>query len=131
MCWKLNTLACRVGAALRGRSMSELGGFGPGDLTALRLACIRSYIFDTALSANNFQPACLARMDIDRSVLDIEKPGDAMLDILLSFSEVQEVIIHETRKLAAPGQRNQMDTARIRGLRQQMRNTRAQSQEVS
>jgi hypothetical protein len=70
-------------------------------------------------------------MDIDRTVLDTERPGDAMSSILLSLSEVQEVIIHETRKLAAPGQRNQMDTARLGSLKQQMKYIRAQAQEVS
>ncbi|CAI6097225.1 unnamed protein product [Clonostachys chloroleuca] len=72
-----------------------------------------------ALSANMYQSACVAPMDIDRTVLDTEKPADTMLYALLSFAQVQEVIVWETWKCAATEptcHRPQMDTEKLASL---------------
>ncbi|CAG9975618.1 unnamed protein product [Clonostachys byssicola] len=131
-CWKLNTQSCLIGAMLKGKPVEEIGITTSEDLVTMRLACIRAYVFDMALSANMYQSACVAPMDIDRTVLDTEKPADAMLCVLLSFAQVQEVIVWETRKCAAPDQthhRPQMDTEKLASLMARMKVIRSQAEE--
>jgi hypothetical protein len=130
MCWKLNTVACRVGAALKTQSPLQLGVDYREGRCYLRTVLIRCYILDTALSANLYQPACLEDLDIDPSVLDTNTTSDALLGVMLSYAQVHEVIIHETRKCANPAQLRQMDTVRLMGLRERMLGIQSATDEV-
>ncbi|CAK7217051.1 hypothetical protein SCUCBS95973_003020 [Sporothrix curviconia] len=128
-CWKLNAAACRVGSALKGRSAAELGLQHPEDIVGMKTVCIKSFIYDMAMSANVYQPPCMATMELDRSVLDTTSPCDAMLSVMLTFAEVQEAIVHETRKCVSPGQTHQIDTDKLGALERKMQGVRAQVEE--
>ncbi|EXJ66479.1 uncharacterized protein A1O5_10631 [Cladophialophora psammophila CBS 110553] len=91
--WQLNTVACRVYAAVS-RSSDGVLGHDP----ELPLVMIKCFIFDKALSANMYQPACLPSVELDSSILNpSQKPSHAILFILLEYAKVQEIIIFETR----------------------------------
>lgn len=97
-CWKLNVATCRVAAALRGRSADERRLQSARDREGVRMVLRKSFIYDMAMSANIYQPACLAAMDVDRHVPDTAKPANAMLSVMLACAEVQESLVRETRK---------------------------------
>ncbi|VUC36288.1 unnamed protein product [Clonostachys rosea] len=122
-CWRLNSLSCKVSAAIS-QDLSDSGEtLSQDDIRLMRVTHIRSFAFNSALSANMYQPACSARVHLDRSVLDTSKPEYAMLDILLAFAEIQEVIIQETKN-CLNSQSYQIDVKRVSTLKMQMRNIR-------
>jgi len=129
-CWRFNSLACQVGAAVSQSPSTNDGSLTTEDSKLLRITYIRSYAFNSALSANFYQPACSARLEIDRSVLNTDRPEDAMLETLLSFAEVQAVMIQETKNCASHQQKYQMNTNRLANLKHQMRKIRLKIEEV-
>lgn len=120
-CWRMNTLACEVASSLRGCSPADMGIESKESILCLHLAYIRCYIFDTVLSANMYQPACLKELGFDEGLLDSSLPGHAVLITLLAFARVSETIIQETKKYATPSQMNRLDTAHIAQLKNTMR----------
>lgn len=129
-CWRFNSLACQVGAIITQNPSATRDTESADEIKLLRITCIRAYAFNSALSANIYQPACSAKLDIDRSVLDTENPEDAVLETLLSFAEVQEVIIQETKSCTSHQQRYQMNIERVASLKHQMRKIRLKIEEV-
>lgn len=132
-CWKLNMIACRVAAAIREASGDALElASTDGQLSAFRYGCIRAFIFDNALSANMYQPSSMALTGIEfpSDLLDMSKPRDAMLSVLWSIAQVQEVMVLETRKCASPGQRDRMNTGNLSMLKDRMMDIRIQAETV-
>ena len=129
-CWRYNTIACEVGARISVSPSSRLGDLSAEEYKLLHVTLIRSYAFNSALSANIYQPACGARLELDRSVLDIKYPEDAILHTLLSFAEVQDVLVQETRKFAAQDQSHQVTMNRAASLKHQMKKIRTNIEKV-
>jgi hypothetical protein len=130
-CWRYNTVACQVGASVSHQMTSPREHtFSVDDYKLLHVTLIRSYAFNAALSANIYQPACSARVELDRSVLDTQIPEDAVLDTLLSFAKVQEVMIQEARKFASHRQNYQMTANCATSLRSQMKKIRLSIEKV-
>jgi hypothetical protein len=132
-CWKLNTMACRVAAAIR-----EIPGGGlelvstDGQLSAFRYGCFRAFILDNALSANMYQPSSLALTGIELpcDILDMNIPRDAMLSVMWSIAQVQEIVVMERRKCASAGQRDRMNTGNLALLKDRMMDIRIQAETV-
>ncbi|KAF4938591.1 hypothetical protein CGCF245_v004390 [Colletotrichum fructicola] len=126
-CWKLNTLACKVAVLLKDCAVIDLDIDDDDSLSELQISYIKCFIFDTSLSANMYQPACLASLDINEGLLTKRNAGHAMLKTLLSISFVSRSIILETRKCAGPNRAaGRIDTSCVGRLRDKMRLIRDQ-----
>lgn len=136
-CWRLNTTACRVCSSLGGRSLSELNTHASAEEAVnTRLVFLKCYIFDKSLSANMYQPSCLANMRLENSKLQLTRPSHAMLFILFELSKVQEVIVRETAAIQSPIKpshrtvENLSGNENLKGCQTRMKQIFAQTQEV-
>ncbi|PTU19543.1 hypothetical protein P175DRAFT_0550006 [Aspergillus ochraceoroseus IBT 24754] len=125
-CWQLNTIACRVCALLSGPSNTDLQHhLSKQDIFYMRINMMKCFVFDRALSANVNQPASLANIDLDISLLKTEQPDHAMLLTMVEIAQIQDSIIRETTVMNHSGQAEEINTGKIRSqasrLRQVMR----------
>ncbi|PTU21453.1 hypothetical protein P175DRAFT_0522736 [Aspergillus ochraceoroseus IBT 24754] len=117
-CWRLNRLACRICASLNQSPVKE--SIPEQDRAEIRMISIKCYVFDKALSAHVYQPACSDVMEVDSTVLVPTRPGHAMLLTLLEIASVQDALLRETRHWNSPGHTPSYVQDRFVGLQQRM-----------
>ncbi|KKK26011.1 hypothetical protein AOCH_000446, partial [Aspergillus ochraceoroseus] len=100
-CWQLNTIACRVCALLSGPSNTDLQHhLSKQDIFYMRINMMKCFVFDRALSANVNQPASLANIDLDISLLKTEQPDHAMLLTMVEIArfKTQSFVMRKAEK---------------------------------
>ncbi|KAL2841017.1 hypothetical protein BJY01DRAFT_249727 [Aspergillus pseudoustus] len=117
-CWQVNTVACRLIAALdRRMAQDPMGDCLPMNAASFSLVGIKCYVFDKALSANIYQPPPLIEFRLRDGVMDYRKPAHAVLAVLLDLAHIHHTMIREARKWTDVCPTTRADLRDIRALR--------------
>ncbi|RAH68326.1 fungal specific transcription factor domain-containing protein [Aspergillus aculeatinus CBS 121060] len=103
-CWRLNWAACGVGALLD-EDWFRQSTLPAEELVQIRIALMKCYIHDRALSTDFSQPSSLMDLPISTDLLDQEKPCDAMLLTMVDIAKVTDALFREARAYSAAGER--------------------------
>ncbi|KAJ5361869.1 hypothetical protein N7541_002713 [Penicillium brevicompactum] len=101
-CWRLNWAACGVGALLD-EAWFRQSTLPAEELVQIRIALMKCYIHDRALSIDFSQPSSLMDLPLDTKLLDLEKPCDAMLLTMVDIAKVTDALFREARAYSTAG----------------------------